>query len=544
MLKTLHSYLGKELAKVTGMALVAFTLFMTVLAIIEPLRQQGLSGGQVLPLIGYTMPAMLSLTLPIAALFAATIVYGRFSQDNEMMACRASGIGTLRILRPALLLGLLVTGASLGLSNWVAPRMASAAEGAVRENVEEAIFNVLAKEGSLEFGKDREFLLHASQVDKKAQRLYGVVVARRNDEAQPGQSDQVALGMARAVDLKFSYARGQWYVTPNPVEPVGPITHEMAQQIASSRTIWGEPRAIPNPVRDKPELYTWDKLMRALEDPSENAEIRDYLALIQEKLIKHRLSAALVDQINETGESALLHDADGAVLVLQAARARNRGRGRVELISPKRPGQQVRLFVGGTSAEPITADGALIETSWSAQKDRVLVTLTLEGNVRGAPQGVKYEKGDIPVPQPIIDEARQITLADIRNRRLGHIQEPAIRKDLDFMRTNRVPRALGMVIGEVHGRIAYSLSCFALVAMGAGLGLQFRGGQLVSAFVLTALPAAVVGLMILMGKQMLANPDSTGNPEGAPGIGLAAIWSGVVVLSIATVLLYTRLARR
>ena len=52
---------------------------------------------------------MVSLTLPIAALFAATIIYGRFSQDNELMACRASGICTLSLLRPAVWLGVVVS---------------------------------------------------------------------------------------------------------------------------------------------------------------------------------------------------------------------------------------------------------------------------------------------------------------------------------------------------------------------------------------------------------------------------------------------------
>ena len=99
--KTLHRYLGIELARVTGLALVAFTLVLTVFAIIEPLRKEGLSGSQAMVLFVFTVPILLSLTLPIAALFAASIVYGRFSQDNELLASRASGISTLTLLRPA-----------------------------------------------------------------------------------------------------------------------------------------------------------------------------------------------------------------------------------------------------------------------------------------------------------------------------------------------------------------------------------------------------------------------------------------------------------
>ena len=92
MTKTLYIYLSRDLAKVTLMALVAFTLVMTIFGVLEPLRKQGLSGLQALSLFGFTMPVMLSLTFPIAALFAATFVYGRFSQNNELLAAWASGV--------------------------------------------------------------------------------------------------------------------------------------------------------------------------------------------------------------------------------------------------------------------------------------------------------------------------------------------------------------------------------------------------------------------------------------------------------------------
>ena len=124
MIRTIHFYISRELAKVTLLALVAFTLVLTVIGIIEPLRkQQGLGAEQVLALFGYLLPAMLSLTLPVGAMFAATVVYGRFAQDNEHLACRASGISTMNLLRPALVLGLIVTACSLILSNFVAPHM-------------------------------------------------------------------------------------------------------------------------------------------------------------------------------------------------------------------------------------------------------------------------------------------------------------------------------------------------------------------------------------------------------------------------------------
>ena len=44
MLKTLHAYLLKDLVKVTLLTLVALTLLMSVLVIVQPLRKFGLAG--------------------------------------------------------------------------------------------------------------------------------------------------------------------------------------------------------------------------------------------------------------------------------------------------------------------------------------------------------------------------------------------------------------------------------------------------------------------------------------------------------------------
>ncbi len=92
MTKTLYSYLSRDLLRITLMALVVLTMLFTILVAIEPMRKQGLTGTQVLDLFGYIVPVVLPMTLPISALFAATFVYGRFSQTNELLAAKASGL--------------------------------------------------------------------------------------------------------------------------------------------------------------------------------------------------------------------------------------------------------------------------------------------------------------------------------------------------------------------------------------------------------------------------------------------------------------------
>src|SRR5665213_1922529 len=105
MSRTLFWYVFKDLMKIFFMASGALAGIMSFGGLLRPLTQNGLDGSQVILLLRYFMPAMSTYSLPVAALFATTAVYGRMSADNELTACRASGISFLSIATPAMLLG-------------------------------------------------------------------------------------------------------------------------------------------------------------------------------------------------------------------------------------------------------------------------------------------------------------------------------------------------------------------------------------------------------------------------------------------------------
>ena len=72
-------------------------------------------------LLGFTLPSFLALTLPMALLVAVLIVGGRLAADMEVTALKASGVSPLRLLRPFLAAGLVVTLLSAALTLWLAP---------------------------------------------------------------------------------------------------------------------------------------------------------------------------------------------------------------------------------------------------------------------------------------------------------------------------------------------------------------------------------------------------------------------------------------
>src|SRR6185369_7150304 len=96
---------------------------------------QGIDVGHVMVLMFNLMPAMLAYAIPIAALFAAVLVYWRMSTDNELTACQAGGVSFMAIVLPAFALGVAVASVDLMFVNYVVPRFLQATERAVRKDL-------------------------------------------------------------------------------------------------------------------------------------------------------------------------------------------------------------------------------------------------------------------------------------------------------------------------------------------------------------------------------------------------------------------------
>ena len=101
MSRTLFWYIFWDLLRIFGLASGVLSGIMSFGGLLRPLYEFGLSMSQVATILAYSGPAMTAYSLPIAALFATTIVYGRFGADNEVTACRAAGIHYLGMSMPA-----------------------------------------------------------------------------------------------------------------------------------------------------------------------------------------------------------------------------------------------------------------------------------------------------------------------------------------------------------------------------------------------------------------------------------------------------------
>ena len=68
------------------------------------------------------LPNVLIFTLPMSVLSGTIIGLGRMGSDSELVAMRAAGVSTMRMLASPLILGLIFTAPALYLNLWEAPQ--------------------------------------------------------------------------------------------------------------------------------------------------------------------------------------------------------------------------------------------------------------------------------------------------------------------------------------------------------------------------------------------------------------------------------------
>ena len=130
---------------------------------IKPLADGKLSVDQAIRFMFYAVPPMLAYALPFAAGFAATISYHRMSSENEVTAVYASGISHKRLLFPALLSGIILSGALYGLNDQVIPRFLKEMERMVTQDFAKIFVSSLQSGESAKIGNNE---IHADFVER------------------------------------------------------------------------------------------------------------------------------------------------------------------------------------------------------------------------------------------------------------------------------------------------------------------------------------------------------------------------------------------
>jgi lipopolysaccharide export system permease protein len=136
-----------ELVKVFTLSLLGLTGILLLAGILAEASREGLAPHQILVLIPLIIPGTLPYTVPATTLFATCVVYGRLAHDNEVLAIRSAGVNVLRVLRPAFLLGLAMSGTTFALYYEVIPSSYHLMKTLFLKDVESLLYAILQKDG-------------------------------------------------------------------------------------------------------------------------------------------------------------------------------------------------------------------------------------------------------------------------------------------------------------------------------------------------------------------------------------------------------------
>jgi lipopolysaccharide export LptBFGC system permease protein LptF len=574
MSRTLFWYVFKDLVRIFVLASVALAAIMSFGGLLRPLTEHGLDAQQVTRILGYFMPAMQTYSLPVAALFATTMVYGKLSADNELIACRAAGIGYWPIWLPAIVLGLLVALISLVFLCFVVPIFTLKVEKVIYSNLAELVQNQIAQDHRITLeGTDNPLTVFAQQAfvlpappdrpkDQVVQLVGPLIVTYEHqtdktsnpyDRKQPPPEDFLTASRATAyirqdeetgeVRMLAVLQDGTKFPRHFQQQPNG----QSPMQVSVSQTSFNSD-PFPSPVRENVKFMPIGEIKRILGHPDESQKIKtlvlDFIRADQEQEYLNHLLKSLTGPTGQAAFSA----GGGERYVLTRGACPVTISGEKLYIGPAAlPGQTpAGLRELGNSAAAFNATAQQIRVRCSQDEDtgnlRIDVDLidAISKNSDEATAHSSYAR-DFVIQMPGY-------LKDIATQRNAAYYAKDTTADPDEqMRLNKeLIRLKNSAISEAHARVSFALSCFILVMVGCALGMMFRSGNFLSAFALSVAPALMSIVLVVTGQHVCENipyilPKHFDDPLQ---MGLVLIWSGNVAVLVIGVCLLWRLSRQ
>ncbi|MBL7141088.1 MAG: LptF/LptG family permease [Planctomycetes bacterium] len=180
-MRILHRYILRDMLKALALALAAVAGVVSFGLVLPKLQEYGLGPVVSLMYMVLVMPRAAYLALPLAATLAGSLVYGRLATENELMACRASGIPQWSLFWPTFVLALVAAGITLGLAAWPLPESKYAAKVLGQADVERLLFSQLETTGKIKV-KEASFQLTVDRV--AGNMLHGPTLKYRGKDGQ------------------------------------------------------------------------------------------------------------------------------------------------------------------------------------------------------------------------------------------------------------------------------------------------------------------------------------------------------------------------
>jgi lipopolysaccharide export LptBFGC system permease protein LptF len=546
----LYRYILREMCKILLTALAVMVVVMAFGFSLKPLSEGLLGPLQLVRVVAYTMPGMLTFALPFAVALASTLTFFRMSTDNEIVACAVSGISYRELLTPVLALGLLLTVIAFGLSNYVVPHFWKLVSQEVEQDVAKLVVKQIQKREVVELGKLVIYADSAEQDVKIEERpagapapynrmvLRGVAVGKLDKTGTELHGDytaeQAVVDLYRDADDRHTYATMLLSgVTVNDPDS-GTLVSVKTQPIESQE--------LPSPFGQKPKFLSLPRLQYLAKHPETFREVREQKDDLAELITAQRLLEALKKKFDAPDHTLQVTNLYSQHYTITAPSAELGSRDHLALKSV--PGKKILVThrVGGVVTQKMEAEAGTLEVVLSAldQKPRVTLLLqTVQVFDPALPTPSNLKQVALPLLQT--DEAQQV-------ESMAHLSiAQALAQSREFPRKTiaksagllelKVSDLLRGITGRLHERASMAVNCLMVTLLGAVMSMLLRNQVPLTIFFWCFMPTVVAFLMITSGQQMI------GWHHSSPWLGITMTWTGNLGLALLVTAIYGRLAR-
>lgn len=560
MSRTLFLYIFKDLLRIFLLAVGVLSTIMTFGGLLRPLYEFGLSVGQVGQVISWSTPAMWAYSLPIAALYATTVVYGRLGADNETTACRAAGISHLAMMTPAFLLGVVTSILSLLLLCLVVPACTYKVEQIIYSNLAELIAGQIQRTHQIRFGSDTQPItvqaqdaevvpVHdAEHPSDQAVRLIGPTIVRyvSADRSKPQVPEEFYMAREATAIIRQDHKDDNISLMAELHEGVKfPRTYtggtKRAMQLSVDTTRFG-PEIIPSPIRENTKFMDVIRLNKMLDAPENSVKIQTLLRGFYDRDQSIEYLNQLVAQLNSPEQSVVLGSGSERYRLTRGSKPAMIVGDKLVLGGGDDPGTPAHFdeLKDSPNALHVAANEARVRPYPDVDKFSLDVDL-LDCKVTVGDQSSQQRNFSRPLTVPMNSD-----ILALASRPVSEYFKTDRNKD-DMMRLKReMYRLTNSVISELWARVSFAVSCLVLVGVGCSLGMIFRSGNFLNAFAVSVVPALLSIALVVTGQHTAENvpynlPEHWNNTLG---LGIAFIVSGNAIVAITGVILIWRLQRQ
>ncbi len=548
VLPTLQKYIFREMGKTFLLTAIGLTAVLSTCggaASILPL--ESLTARQTLFLLALAVPISTAFTLPIAALFSATITYGRLAADNEFTAVRSGGINIHVLFLPCLLLSLVSGIVTFVLFNFAIPGMMRQMRIIAQNSAVDIVAGVLKSGESIDVfkgyriradGVRRVALDSGSGNEETALYLENVVFlqfeANENessaDSHPAGTSAIKQWGWSDSAMIKFFRHQGRPQIEVG-LENVTRFGRDGKAEPRAPYVRLGPLEFSPGGRRVRPKHLSLWELLDSRRRPEEvfsavTKELDKAREAVQTKLLFNHLLACLERQAGgcelQSAEVSLRIEADQ----VEIAPGSRRERAQLRVT-----GLKAIERVAGHTRRYQASEGRIRLLSQEDEAPRVQVLLTEDvtlqeiGRQDPATSIRDVQLGPFALPSEIQTklDSDQFANEQLWNKNAKFGLGPEVDRQLKRLRKQR-SKYLHQIYAEINVRTVYSISVLVLAILGAALGMIYRGGHLLVAFGISFVPTLFVVVLTILGKN-IAKGEST------LLVGLAIMWLGLIIVT-------------